>query len=346
MKPAVFTAIYDDLTAEICSGRLPIGSVIPSENELADRYHVSRPTVRKAIARLAEAGLVRRRPGAGTMVSGRGGATARLTFFLDGAGVYSPWYRDIIVQAASKTIQDAGHQLQLFDSSQPIPAELAGSAGVMLFNIDDDIRVYDEYAKMVQKGVPVALMNRHPQSPYFSVFYVDYYQETYRVVERMIRNGAHHIVYCCPMTRHSLPLRPRFDAWRQAHLDNGLPDPVPELAVCNTFPDTQAHYDRLLHSGSVDVVFVSSYGDFTFAAGHIIRAGKRIPEDIRLVCFDNLEKIGEHMGIVCSYIRMPLESIAARAAEYLLTVTGQKEMKPIRIQFECSVVVTGNRFLV
>lgn len=47
---------------------------------------------RKAIARLAEDKLVKRRPGAGTTVSGRG-ESAPLKFFIDSAGVYSPWYR-------------------------------------------------------------------------------------------------------------------------------------------------------------------------------------------------------------------------------------------------------------
>lgn len=345
MKPAVFTAIYNDLVKAIRNGSLPVGSVIPSENELAEQYHVSRPTVRKAIARLAGDNLVKRRPGAGTLVSGRG-ESAPLKFFLDAAGVYSPWYRDIIVQATAKAVAEAGHQLLMFDSTQSVPAELSDSNGVILFNIGDDIRLYEEYAKLVQKGIPVALLNRNPQTPAFSVFYVDYYQETYRVIDRMIRNGAHRIVYCGPETYHSMSLRSRFHAWRQAYLDNGLPDPVPDLAIMNTFPDSQAQYNELLRNDAVDVVFIPAYGDFTFAAGRAIRAGKRIPEDIQLVCFDNMEKIGKDMDIVSSYIRLPLESIALRAVEYLLTAAGRKEISPVRMMFECSVVVTSNRFLI
>lgn len=300
---------------------------------------------RKAVARLAEDKLVKRRPGAGTTVSGRG-ESAPLKFFIDSAGVYSPWYRDVIVQAAAKTAEGAGHQLFQFNSTQTSSSDLAESNGIILFNIDDDIRMYEDYTKLAQKGIPVVLLNRNPQTPFFSVFYVDYYQETYKVIDRMIRNGARRIVYCGPQTHFYMPLRPRFNAWRQAYLDNRLPDPVPELAILNTFPDSQAHYDRLLQSGTVDVVFIPAYGNFTFAAGRAIRAGLRIPEDIRLVCFDNMEKIGEDIGIVSSYIRLPLETIASRAVEYLLTVAGCKEKPPVRMQFECSVVVTSNRFLI
>lgn len=75
----------------------------------------------------------------------------------------------------------------------------------------------------------------------------------------MIRNGAHRIVYCGPQTHFFMPLRSRFNAWRQAYLDNQLPDPVSELAILNTFPDSKTHYDELLQSGTVDVVFIPAY---------------------------------------------------------------------------------------
>ena len=50
---------------------LPPGSPIPSERELAERYHVSRLTVRSAIGKLVEEGLLSRVRGKGTFTASR-----------------------------------------------------------------------------------------------------------------------------------------------------------------------------------------------------------------------------------------------------------------------------------
>jgi DNA-binding GntR family transcriptional regulator len=58
----------DRLLSMIKSGRYPVGSNLPTEIELSAAYAVSRHTVREAIRRLQELGLVERRPRAGTTI--------------------------------------------------------------------------------------------------------------------------------------------------------------------------------------------------------------------------------------------------------------------------------------
>src|SRR5215470_18244043 len=56
------------LKDDIVSGIYPIGSQLPTEEELCDRFSVSRYTVREALRRLREDSLVSSRQGAGTTV--------------------------------------------------------------------------------------------------------------------------------------------------------------------------------------------------------------------------------------------------------------------------------------
>jgi DNA-binding GntR family transcriptional regulator len=56
------------LVAAIESGRLPKGAFLDNELDLADRWQVSRPTVRRAIQDLVDAGMLVRRRGVGTQV--------------------------------------------------------------------------------------------------------------------------------------------------------------------------------------------------------------------------------------------------------------------------------------
>ncbi|SFL11312.1 phosphonate metabolism transcriptional regulator PhnF [Methylobacterium pseudosasicola] len=60
--------IADALTADIAAGRYAPGQQMPTEAALAARFAVNRHTVRRALAALAESGLVRASQGRGTFV--------------------------------------------------------------------------------------------------------------------------------------------------------------------------------------------------------------------------------------------------------------------------------------
>jgi GntR family transcriptional regulator len=60
--------IVKELRASILDGQLDAGDRLPSENELAERYGTSRPTVRRAIALLKAEGLVSTAQGRGVFV--------------------------------------------------------------------------------------------------------------------------------------------------------------------------------------------------------------------------------------------------------------------------------------
>lgn len=66
----MYEVIYQDLAEQIASGALRPDSRLPSEGELADRYGVSRMTLRQALGQLKAEKLLVRRQGTGTFVAG------------------------------------------------------------------------------------------------------------------------------------------------------------------------------------------------------------------------------------------------------------------------------------
>jgi GntR family transcriptional regulator len=62
--------LRDELLAELFDGTYRAGVKLPNEDELADRWGVSRATVREAVGSLVEAGYLTRRHGSGTFVVG------------------------------------------------------------------------------------------------------------------------------------------------------------------------------------------------------------------------------------------------------------------------------------
>ncbi len=65
----LYRHIVDNVSADIAAGRLALGQKLPSERELADKFQVSRPTVREAMLALEIRGLVEARHGSGVYVT-------------------------------------------------------------------------------------------------------------------------------------------------------------------------------------------------------------------------------------------------------------------------------------
>lgn len=66
-----YQEVAETLLAEIQSGKLSVGATLPGELELVEQFGVSRHTVREALRRLEQLGLIGRRQGRGTVVLSR-----------------------------------------------------------------------------------------------------------------------------------------------------------------------------------------------------------------------------------------------------------------------------------
>jgi GntR family transcriptional regulator len=71
MSTPLYRRIAAELRDAIARGELPPGSQLPTEQELGDRYQVSRNTVRLALGLLANEGIISTTPGRGTFVRER-----------------------------------------------------------------------------------------------------------------------------------------------------------------------------------------------------------------------------------------------------------------------------------
>ena len=75
MKQHRYEVIAAELAARIQSGKVSVGQSLATEAALCRKYRVSRYTAREALRRLRDAGLVTRRPRAGTTVTSSGART-------------------------------------------------------------------------------------------------------------------------------------------------------------------------------------------------------------------------------------------------------------------------------
>ncbi len=89
----LYQRIATELREAVFNGQLPPGSQLPTEQELGERYKVSRNTVRLALGQLANEGISTSTPGRGTFVRDR----AMLTYHAaraEAANLQSDWMTD------------------------------------------------------------------------------------------------------------------------------------------------------------------------------------------------------------------------------------------------------------
>jgi GntR family phosphonate transport system transcriptional regulator len=115
---ALWRQVADGIERDIADGSFAAGERLPGETEIAETYRVNRHTVRRALAMLAERGLVRAERGSGTYVE-----APRLAYPLRSRTRFSE-----IVGAGGR--EPRGQLIEA--SEQPATRELARELGVRM----------------------------------------------------------------------------------------------------------------------------------------------------------------------------------------------------------------------
>ena len=123
---ALWRQVADGIERGIADGQFAAGEKLPGEMEIAETYRVNRHTVRRALAALAERGLVRAERGSGTYVD-----TPRLAYPLRSRTRFSE-----IVGAGGR--EPRGHLIDSSEetASRELARELGLKAGAPLIRIE------------------------------------------------------------------------------------------------------------------------------------------------------------------------------------------------------------------
>lgn len=189
-SPRLEERIYYDLLGRIQSGAYPQGTRLPTENDFASEFDVSRPVVRAALARLREAGLIVSRRGAGSFVEGAGVDHAnafRALGSIEDIMQYYNFRRLIESEAAAAAAMKCtkAHLVQLNDLQAKIGEDLESGQTT----IDNDIEFHALLARIAENRFIVqSLVMLQPQMRFVSKFMRSLTPESYLPLkQRMLR---------------------------------------------------------------------------------------------------------------------------------------------------------------
>ena len=340
--------MLDFLREGIRTDRFPPGGRLPSIISLSRKFGLTEGQVRYGLARLKQDGLLVSRHGKGFFVMNKTAPnpeSRQLVVAMDILNRKVEFYNSILDEAIRSELGDY-HILQTIS---PRPDRDAGSRrpdAVMLFRSGSDPETFRKWSDYSRKyRIPVIFFNRFPEQKNLSFLSVDYRGECFRVIRRMLKNGARKIMFYQSCSSSWMPLQPRLDGFRKAYAACGLEFPE-ELLIRDDSLAEQERFIELLRSGKADVLFCPCGSELINAVSCAVSAGISLPNRLPVFCFDDVGNLADRMNLPVSYIQMPLARMARIAVSYIMRRAASPDLPPVRQTFEAAVHVQNCKYLI
>lgn len=330
---ARFREIARQLREEIASGRYGMEGRMPSEAQLVRRFGVSRPTVARALSVLATEGLLERRAGSGTFARhGAPGVASTKLLGLLIPGMGNTEIFQLIGGEIASLARMHDYSLVLGGSESVLPDPVDGlKQAEMLCRQFIERRVsgvfFAPYELVPEKeeanrtlavvlreaGIPVVLLDRDmlgfPARSDFDLVGIDNVSGGYLLAEHLLKLGCKRIHFVArPFSAPTVDAR--IAGVREALSRWKVPAEDGWLHIGN-FEDKN-FLRRLVGPGRPDAFVCANDHTAALLLGILRKSGIRVPEDIRVVGFDDV-KFATLVSPPLTTVQQPCREIAVTA---------------------------------
>lgn len=337
MEPVLYLRVKNALAQLARSGQVKPDQQLPSEFALTRKFHVSRITVRKALAELEKDRLIYRLPGKGTFVARPSRPVLhQLTFH-----VVCQWdvYREVFYGQLFGGIQQESQRL---------------GCGLHVENPARDVDVPELIEHLNRAPDRDGCLFLGKMNANLLAWACDHKNKTVLVDnvadDRTLAVAGDNVdgAYC--VTRHLLDLghrailhvtRPSLNrsvsfirrqaGWEKALREAGITPPAAALLSC-PYQLSDAFYadlQRRLTSYKPTAIFCGNDGLAGYVAGHLLRQGVKVPDDISLAGFDDLSSANQ-LGLTT--VAVPIKEMGVAAVRKLVNnIQGTSIEPPVTI---------------
>lgn len=326
-----YRQIYDAVKAGIDSGAYQRGQRLPSEMELGRRFGASRLTVNRALRELQLGGMIDRRAGSGSYVSGVTEAGYTFGLLIPELGlteIFEPICRGmaevtldqphVLLWGKSPT-HSADVERHAYEScGQWIAKKVSGVFFAPLEYTSGKDAVNARIAELLSEaGIPVVLIDRDvvpfPARSQHDVVGIDNRRAAYVLTRHVLDAGCRHAVFI-GRNDAAPSCVARSLGFRDAMQDAGL---WTAGSIHHVNPTDADDINRVISAGEIDGIVCSN--DFT--AAHVMRAlaamGRRVPADVRVAGFDDV-KYASLLPVPLTTIHQPCAQLGEAAVRAMV----------------------------
>jgi GntR family transcriptional regulator, arabinose operon transcriptional repressor len=325
-------ALSQWIKTNIANNTFSQGDKIPSENELALKFGISRQTVRQAIGNLVSEGYLVREQGSGTFVSIP--AKKYPTEKTMRVGVITTYLDDyvfpIIVHGMEEVLTDHGYTMSLgITHNKPSNEEKclqqmmqSGVDGLIIEGTKSALPNSNEhlYKQFKEKNIPTVFINGYYGNYSDSYVILEDIKAGEMVADVLINNG--HTQLGGIFKSDDFQGIRRYEGLLKALKKNNLQVQDSSVIWYTTedFPYFfEGNMDQMILDRLHDVTGIICYNDLVASAliRLLKRGGKSIPEDFSIVSFDN-SFIAKQMVCNLTSVIYPAKKVGRKAAEILV----------------------------
>jgi DNA-binding LacI/PurR family transcriptional regulator len=337
--------IYRDLLSRISVGDLAGKITLPTEEALSEQYHCSRPTLRKAVAELKQAGYLASVKGSGVYIHAPSepavsrGKLLGIVFPNMGPGYFFDPFSNQLAQGASENgyslvwggyISPKSENLKLDILQICELYRMQKIEGLFFapfeYHASGDL-INEEILRVISNAqIPIVLVDSnnkaYPAPCDFDLVSMDHMQAAYIITGHLIEQNRKRIAFAAsPHSHHSVKLR--LMGCREALVDRGL-DTAPVLEFSG---EDLPSLSRFIKSKKTDAILCAN--DFTAMRliNSLEKLGLKIPQDLAVAGFDNLSKALPFSRSITS-IEQPVRDISLAALSLMIERTANPQ-KPV-----------------
>lgn len=325
--------ISRELLAEIAANRFAPTGRLPSESQLVERYHVSRPTVARALRDLQEQGVIERRVGSGSYVRSVVPATTdrrQLGLLIPDLGTTEIF--DVICGELATLARVHDYGLLWGSSTRRLPVDAAVVAGAdrlcdqfiekkvsgVFFAPIEHTELQEELNRTIverlrQNGIAVVLLDRDflkfPMRSDNDLVAIDNFAGGYMLAEHLVRMGCQRFAFVAPP--FSAPtIHSRLAGIREALSTYGLQAPSQFLHLGES--DTQKLSKLIEGKNKVDAIICANDRFAALMLRSLEQSKCKVPVDVRLAGFDDV-RYASLLSVPLTTMHQPCRELAVTA---------------------------------
>ncbi|MGN1089664.1 MAG: GntR family transcriptional regulator [Huintestinicola sp.] len=320
-----FETVANALREEIMTGVYPEGTALPTEEQLTELYGVSRQTVRRALSELVERELIVKRQGSGSLVRRRSNVTKSGII-----AVIATYIDDYIfpsqLRAVEEVLSENKYSAVLSATRNRVCTERAILEDLLNKSVDGILIEgtktampnpnFDLYEKLMNRNIPIVFFNSYyPELSGTVSVCADNRGGGYTLAEHLIDSGHTRIAGC--FKSDDIQGHQRYSGFISALFEHNMIIPDEKVIWYTTETKNSIFDDKQKVLEAVgDATAVVCYNDeiaFNLIK-NLVAAGRRVPEDVAVVSFDNsnLSEIAPVTITSLSYEKRNIGGIAAR----------------------------------
>lgn len=355
MRIPMYKQIRQLILDKIQRGEWQAHEQLPSENEWVSQFQVSRITIRNALSRLVEEGLIYRIQGKGSFVASPGEGEQPVVPMHPTShnnpsppliAYIMPWlynrFTMNLLSGVEDEIASAGGGLLFFKTGDSQEEERRairtalqlGVKGIIIFPADGE-HYNEDLVRLTWSRFPIVLIDREMKGIAAHAVSSDHEGGAYQAVQHLIDLGHRRIGFVGTGRAGTTSIIERLAGYERALSERGIPIEH-RYRLLYAEPDSIAEYIK--NNQELTAVFADNSG-----SGHLLmhaaeRIGIEIPRQLSIIFFDNYEFTA--FSPIAPTIMLQQEAeIGREAARQVLRLIDNPDHKPQRTILPVQLVV-------